>query len=197
MKNFFLFLSFSLSFQICNAQIYKAKDGTTTITFFSEAPMENIEAVNKGAIIVMNTNSNDIQIRVSVQNFKFKNSLMEEHFNENYMETDKKGPKDASGTVTYPNRNAIFKGRINEKIDYSVEAENKVTVTGKMELHGVTRDVTFDGTITKSGNEFVIFSKFKINVADYNIKVPSMYVKNIAEIVDVTINSTLEAFQKK
>ena len=86
---------------------------------------------------------------------------MEEHFNENYMETDKKGPKDASGTVTYPNRNAIFKGRINEKIDYSVEAENKVTVTGKMELHGVTRDVTIDGTLTKSGNEFVIFSKFK------------------------------------
>ena len=159
--------------------------------------MENIEALNKGAIIVLNTNSNDLQIRVSVSNFKFKNALMEEHFNENYMETEKKGPKDASGAVTYPNRNAIFKGKINEKIDYSKDGENKVTITGKMEIHGTPKDVTIDGTLTKSGNEINISSKFKIKVADYNIKVPSMYVKNIAEVVDVTINSTLEPFQKK
>lgn len=179
------------------AQIYKAKDGATTISFFSEAPLENIEAANKGAIIVLNTNSNDLQIRVSIQNFKFKNSLMEEHFNENYMETEKKGPKDAGGAVTYPNRNAIFKGKINEKVDFTKDGENKVTVTGKMELHGVTRDVTIDGTLTKSGGDIGISSKFKIKVADYNIKVPSMYVKNIAEQVDVTIISSLEPFQKK
>ena len=194
-----LYLVFALIFCLTGfkAQIFKAKDGGTAITFFSEAPMENIEATNKGAIIVLNTNSNDLQVRVSIQNFKFKNSLMEEHFNENYMETDKKGPKDANGAVTYPNRNAIFKGKINEKIDYTKDGENKVTVTGKMEIHGVTKDVTIDGTLNKTGSELVLHSKFKISVADYNIKVPSMYVKNIAETVDVTINSTLEPFQKK
>ncbi len=197
MKKSLLVLGFSLCLNRFNAQIFKAKDGTTSISFFSEAPMENIEAMNKGAIIVLNTNSNDLQVRVSIQNFKFKNSLMEEHFNENYMETDKKGPKDASGAVTYPNRNATFKGKINEKIDYTKDGENKVTVTGKMEIHGVTRDVTLDGTLTKTGADLVLVSKFKIKVADYNIKVPSMYVKNIAEVVDVTINTTLEPFQKK
>ncbi len=196
MKNIFLALGlfFTLSIQ---AQIYKAKDGSTLISFFSAAPLENIEATNKGAIIVFNSTTNDIQVRVSIQNFKFKNSLMEEHFNENYMETDKKGPNDASGAPTYPNRNAVFKGKINEKIDYSKDGEYKVTVPGKMELHGVTRDVTMEGTLKKTGNDMTIASKFQVRVADYNIKVPSMYVKNIAEVVDVNVNSTLEPFQKK
>jgi hypothetical protein len=188
------FIALQVSFY---AQIYKAKDGATLISFFSEAPLENIEASNKGAIIVLNTTTNDIQLRVSIQNFKFKNSLMEEHFNENYMETDKKGPNDANGSATYPNRNAVFKGKINEKIDYTKDGEHKVTVPGKMELHGVTRDVVLEGTVTKSGTEIILSSKFKIKVSDYNIKVPSMYVKNIAEDVDVTLSSTLEPFQKK
>ena len=197
MKQLFLIMSMLLCAHVYRAQIYKAKDGTTQISFFSKAPLEDIEAMNKGAIIVLNTTTNDIQIRVSIQNFKFKNSLMEEHFNENYMETDKKGPDDANGSATYPNRNAIFKGKINEKIDYSQDGEHKVTVTGKMELHGVTREVTLDGTVKKAGTEIAIATKFKIKVADYNIKVPSMYVKNIAEVVDVAVNSTLEPFQKK
>lgn len=185
---FFLLLLFSLS---APAQIYTAKAGATSISFYSEAPLENIEAVNKGAIIVFKASTSEIQVRVSVQNFKFKNALMEEHFNENYLETDKK----IDGG--YPNRNAEFKGKINETVDYTKDGETKVTVTGKLTLHNVTRDVTLNGTLTKSGTEITINSKFRIKVADYNIKVPSMYVKNIAEEVDVAINSTLEPLQKK
>jgi hypothetical protein len=177
------------------AQIYTAKSGATSISFHSSAPMEDIDALNKGAIIVLKASSNEIQIRVTMQNFKFKNSLMEEHFNENYMETDKK--VDVNGQATYPNRYAEFKGTIKEPIDYTKEAENKVTVVGKMTMHGVTRDVSIDGTLTKKGNELVLYSKFPIKVADYNIKVPSMYVKNIAEEVEVTINSILEPLQKR
>jgi hypothetical protein len=197
MKKIILLLALLCSLTQINAQIYKAKDGTTLITFFSEAPLENIEAANKGAIIVLNTTTNDIQVRVSIQNFKFKNSLMEEHFNENYMETDKKGPNDANGSASYPNRNSIFKGKINEKIDYAGDGEHKVTIPGKMELHGVTKDIVLEGTLIKKGAEIMLSSNFKIKISDYNIKVPSMYVKNIAEVVDVIINSTLEAFQKK
>lgn len=183
MKKIIIALAVCLSLSI-HAQIYTAKAGATTISFYSEAPLENIEAVNKSASIVLKTTSNEIQMSVSIQNFKFKNALMEEHFNENYMES-----------VKYPK--CVFKGKINEPVDYTKEGENKVTVTGKMELHGVTRDVTMDGTITKTGNELKLYSKFKIRVADYNIKVPSMYVKNIAEVVDVTFNTVLEPYQKK
>jgi polyisoprenoid-binding protein YceI len=166
------------------AQIYTAKAGSTAISFYSEAPLENIEALNKSATIVMKASTGDLQIRLSMQNFKFKNALMEEHFNENYMESDK-----------FPN--AEFKGRINETVDYSKGEEQKLTVTGKMTIHGETRDITIPGTLTKSGDELHLVSKFPIRVADYKIKVPSMYVKNIAEVVDVTFNTTLEPFNKK
>ena len=166
------------------SQIFKAKDGTTLIHFYSKSPLEDIEASNKGAVIVLNTTTADLQIRVTIQNFKFKNALMEEHFNENYLESSK-----------FPN--CVFKGKINEKVDYTVDGENKVTVTGKMELHGVTKDVTIEGTLTKKGTEMLLDSKFKIKVADYNIQVPSLYVKNIAEVIDVTLTSTLEPFVKK
>jgi polyisoprenoid-binding protein YceI len=184
MKKIIVFtLSIVLS-QTAVSQIYKAKDGATEVTFFSKSPLEDIDAKNKGAIIIMNAVTSDIQVRLTMQNFKFKNALMEEHFNENYLESEK-----------YPN--AVFKGKINEKIDYSVDGEHKVTVTGKMELHGVTKDETYEGSLNKVGNEILIVCAFKIKVVDYNIKVPSLYVKNIAEIVDVDIKSTLEPFVKK
>jgi len=173
-----------ISFTGFKAQIYTAKDGATNISFFSKAPLEDIEATNKGATIVFKSTTGDIQVRISTQNFRFKNKLMEEHFNENYMESDK-----------FPN--AEFKGKINESIDYSKEGEQKVTVSGKLDMHGVTKPVTLSGTITKEGNDYKMQCKTVIHVADYNIKVPSMYVKNIAENVDVNFETTLAPFQKK
>jgi polyisoprenoid-binding protein YceI len=166
------------------SQIFKAKDGTTLIHFYSKSPLEDIDAANKGAIIVLNTTTGDLQVRVTIQNFKFKNALMEEHFNENYLESTK-----------FPN--CVFKGKINEKVDFTKDGENKVSVTGKMDLHGVSKDITIEGLLTKKGTEIILDSKFQIKVADYNIQVPSLYVKSIAEIVDVTLTSTLEPFVKK
>ncbi len=184
MKKILFSLIVLLTINNLNAQIYKAKDNGTEITFFSSSPLEDITATNKGAVVVLNSTTSDIQLRLTVMNFKFKNALMEEHFNENYMESQK-----------FPN--IVFKGKINEKIDYAKEGETKVTVTGKMDMHGVTKDVTYDGTVTKKGNDLTMATKFKIKVADYNIKVPSLYVKNIAEVVDVTVNTVLEPFVKK
>jgi len=184
MKKIILIFTVFFAVKNINAQIYKAKDNGTEITFFSASPLEDITATNKGAVVVMNSSTGDIQMRITVLNFKFKNALMEEHFNENYMESQK-----------FPN--AIFKGKINEKIDYTKDGETKITVTGKMDIHGVIKEVTLEGNMVKKGNEMAMASKFKIKVADYNIKVPSLYVKNIAEIVDVTVNTVLEPFVKK
>ncbi len=184
LKAFFTLILSALFALNVNAQMYKAKEGTTKISFFSKAPLEDITATNNGGVIVYNPSTNNIQIIINVIAFKFKNSLMEEHFNENYMETEK-----------FPN--AIFKGKINEQVDLTKDGETKVTVTGKMEIHGETKEETYEGTITKKGNELTIKTKFKISVVDYKIKVPSMYVKNIAEVVDVDVYSVLEPFQKK
>lgn len=184
MKKLLLLIALLPSFSVIKAQIYKAKDGATNISFYSEAPLENIEAVNKGAIIVLQPSTRDLQVSVTIMNFKFKNALMEEHFNENYMESEK-----------YPK--SIFKGKINEALDLSKDGENKISVTGKLEMHGVTKEVTITGTLTKTGSEIKLNAKFRVKVTDYKIKVPSMYVKNIAEEVDITFNTVLEPFQKK
>ncbi len=184
MKKTLFSFSLIIAFTQINAQIFMAKSGGTQITFFSKSPLEDIDATNKGALIVLNSSTNDLQVKVSISNFKFKNALMEEHFNENYMETEK-----------FPN--AVFKGKINEKIDWTKDGESKITITGKMEMHGVTKDETYTGTVKKVGNELTLNGGFKVKVADYGIKVPSLYVKNIAEVVDVDVKSILEPYVKK
>lgn len=192
-KVFLLFASISFTTAFYS-QIYIAK--TCEISFFSESPLENIEAVNRAAKPIMNTSTGDIQIKIPISGFSFEKPLMQEHFNEDYMETDQEGPKDANGKTTYPNKDAIFKGKINEPIDYKKDGENKVTVTGKLTMHGVEKEITLEGTLVIKGEQITIQTNFIIHVADYNIKVPSLYVKNIAEDVTVKLNATLDPYKK-
>jgi polyisoprenoid-binding protein YceI len=184
MKKVFTTMLFIGVSMIANAQLFKGKPDVSTISFFSKSPLEDIEATNKKVTVVMKTTTNDIQFAVPMISFKFPKPLMEEHFNENYVESTK-----------FPT--CTFKGKILETIDYTKDGEHKVTVKGTLELHGVTKEIEVTGTITIKGNEIMVISAFKIKVADYNIKVPSLYVQNIAEVVDVKVNATLEPFVKK
>ncbi len=177
-------IAFAGAFGNMNAQLYKNKEGGGIISFFSKAPLEDIEGVNKKVTMVLKTTTNDIQFGVTMLNFKFSKPLMEEHFNENYVESDK-----------FPI--CTFKGRINETVDYTKDGDYKVTAKGTLDLHGVAKEVEIPGTLTIKGGNILLNSKFNIKVADYKIKVPSMYVQNIAEEVEVTVNGTLEPFVKK
>ncbi len=165
-----------------SAQIYMANN--CVISFFSESPLENIEAVNKAAKPIVNTATGDIQIKIAMNAFVFEKPLMQEHFNENYVESEK-----------YPS--AIFKGKINEKVDWTKDGEYKVTVTGTLDLHGVKKEKTLEGIITVKGTQITVATKFSIHIEDHKIEVPSLYVKNIAEDVEVKLNATLEPFTKK
>jgi polyisoprenoid-binding protein YceI len=166
------------------AQIYKNKADGGIISFFSKAPLEDIEATNKKVTMVLKTTTGEVQFGATMLNFKFPKPLMEEHFNENYVESDK-----------FPI--CTYKGKINETIDYTKDGEHKVTVKGTMDLHGVAKEVEIPGTLTVKGGLILLNAKFKIKVADYKVKVPSMYVQNIAEEVEVTVNGTLEPYVKK
>jgi polyisoprenoid-binding protein YceI len=181
MKKLFYIVALFASVNV-HSQVFLSK--SCEISLFSEAPMENIEAKNTAAVPVLNTSTGDIQVKIPIKAFKFPNALMEEHFNENYLESDK-----------YPH--AIFKGKINEKIDYTVNGKNEVSVTGNLEMHGVTKTITIKGTLTVADRKILIDSKFNIHIADYKIEVPSMYVKNIAEDVTITIKASLEPYKKK
>ena len=167
-----------------NAQLFRGKADASSISFFSKSPLEDIDATSKKVTVVMKTTTNDLQFAVPMISFKFPKPLMEEHFNENYVESTK-----------FPS--CTFKGKINETIDFTKDGEHKVTVKGTMDLHGVTKEIETTGTITIKGTEVHVVSAFKIKVADYNIKVPSLYVQNIAEVVDVKVNAVLEPFTKK
>lgn len=183
MKKLVLLCMVGLS-TITTAQIYKGKQDVSSISFFSKSPLEDIDATSKKVTVVIKTTTNDIQFAVPMISFKFPKPLMEEHFNENYVESTK-----------YPT--CIFKGKINEQIDFTKDGEHKVSVKGTLDLHGVSKEMEATGTITVKGTELIVVSAFKIKVADYNIKVPSLYVQNIAEVIDVKVNATLEPYVKK
>ena len=113
------------------------------------------------------------------------------------METDLAGPKDAAGKVTYPNRIASFKGKINETIDYTKDGTYPVTITGTLTIHNVAQARTIKGTLIVKGNMLTIESKFTVAVADHKIKVPSAVGTKIAETIDVTVHSELNSISKK
>lgn len=181
MKKLVLSAIAALFTTVLSAQIYMAK--TCEISFFSASPLENIEAINKASKPLINIATNDVQIKIVISAFQFEKPLMQEHFNENYMESDK-----------IPN--AFFKGKINEKVDWTKDGETKVTVTGKLTIHGVDKDRTVDGVVSVKGDQVTITSKFNVHIADHGVKVPSLYVQNIAEDVAVKINAVLEPYKK-
>ncbi|MCC7302635.1 MAG: YceI family protein [Bacteroidia bacterium] len=183
MKHTFFFLpALLLCIGFLRAQIYTGK--TTEITFFSSAPLENITAVNKVARPLVNTKTGDVQIKVPVRGFIFEKPLMQEHFNENYMETDK-----------FPD--ATFKGKLEENIDWAKDGTYKVSIKGTLTVHGVEKERTLPAVVTIKDGIIQVECKFDIVLKDHSITVPELVFQKIAEKVEVTIKSTLQEYHKK
>jgi hypothetical protein len=171
------------------AQIYQAK--SKSVKFYSHTSLEDISAVDTTAVILLNAATNDVKVLINIKGFDFTNELMEEHFNENYMETDKEGAKDAKGNVTYPNRKATFFGKINEKIDYTKDGTHNVTITGKLTIHNVAQERTVNATIAIKGGVITVDSKFLVALKDHQIEVPSAVGTKIAQNVEVTVRAIM------
>lgn len=167
---------------ILNAQIYLGK--ICEIKIFSDGPIEDIDAVNTTSKPILNTATNDIAVKITIKGFDFSKELMEEHFNEKYMESDK---------IPY----STFAGKINEKINFKTDGVHKVTVTGKLNIHDVEKERTIDGTITVKGGEIMIDSKFIVALKDHRVEIPSLVAQNISETIEVTVRSTLAEYVKK
>ena len=168
-----------LAFQ-SEAQKYMTRTGK--ITFFSSTPVENIEAFNNDVSSVMDAQTGELIFIVPIKSFKFEKALMQEHFNENYMESDQ-----------FPK--AEFKGKITDLsgVDFKKDGTYKVQTSGKLTIHGVTKVVTVPGTITIKGRQVTTTAKFDVRPADYGIKIPSMVASKIADKIEVTVNSQLMA----
>lgn len=154
------------------------------VSFFSSASLEDIEATTQNGTSVITTTKNDFFFLVPIKSFIFKSSLMQEHFNENYMESDK-----------FPD--ARFSGKVNENIDWKKDGSYNVTVTGKLTVHGVDKDRTIAGNVTIKNGVISISSKFDITCKEHGIKIPSMLSEKVAEVVSVNVSGSYAPYVKK
>lgn len=146
----------------------------SSVTFFSDGVIEDISATNTKVTSIYDITKGDIAYLISVKDFQFVNKLMQVHFNEKYMESEK-----------YPK--SSFQGRVTG-FDASKEGPQEVKAIGKITIHGVTRDVEIPGTAEMKGNQVFVKAKFPVKLLDYNIKVPQIVWQNIAQTVEVTVD---------
>ena len=165
-------------------QVFFSK--TAHIWFFSSTPIEDIEAHNKKSTCAIDIEKNIVEFKITMKDFVFEKALMQEHFNENYVESDK-----------FPI--ALFRGTfVNfSDLDFTLTTPQKATVKGKMTIHGVENVVETIGTVHRVNNELKINAKFIIKPADYNIKIPTLVIKNIAEVIDVHVDASLNELKPK
>ena len=168
-----------LSIQSVSAQKHFTKTGH--ISFYSDTPLEKIEAHNKSSNCVLDLATGKLEFATLVKGFQFEKALMQEHFNENYMESTK-----------FPK--ATFKGQIDNyaKIDVTKNGKTNVKVSGDLTIHGVTKKVSTDAVITVANGKIDTDATFNILVADYGIVIPSLVKDQIAKSVKIKIDATLE-----
>ncbi|MBC5772839.1 YceI family protein [Pontibacter sp. KCTC 32443] len=154
---------------------------TGKISFFSSTPMEDIEAHNKTTTSVIDTKTGKLEFAVLMKAFQFEKALMEEHFNENYVESGK-----------YPK--ASFSGAIANLSDVNFKKDGtyKVTVKGNLTLHGVTKAVEAPGTIIVKNGVVNAASTFNISPEDYKIAIPNLVREKIAKQIKVTVDMNYE-----
>ncbi|MCC7246866.1 MAG: YceI family protein [Saprospiraceae bacterium] len=160
------------------AQKYFTSDGK--IKFSSDTPLRKIEGTTNSASCALETSSGQMAWRVLVKGFKFEKALMEEHFNENYMESEKYPKAVFTGTIT----------NLNE-IDFKKDGTYNAVVSGNMEIHGVKKPLTTNGALTVKGGSVRLNAGFKVACADYNIDIPSVVRDEIAKEINVLVDATL------
>lgn len=159
-----------------HAQKYSIE--SSMVSFYSHATIEDITAENKKVAGLFNSTTNEIVFSVPIKDFEFAKSLMKEHFNEKYMETEK-----------YPK--ATFQGKI-EGFSTSATGSQQAKAIGKLTIHGVTHEIDVPGTMEVVNGKVVMKTKFIVKLEDYNITRPQVLWQNIAEQVDVTIDFVLK-----
>ena len=176
MRKLIFLIILSLAAHIGFAQdIWISKNAT--VNFFSSTVVEDIEAKSNTGASVINAKSGEIIFKVSNTSFRFPKKLMEEHFNENYMESDK---------FSY----SEFKGKISGAFNTEKDGNYQVTVSGNLSIHGVAKAYSVPATISVSKGTLSAKTVFKVRIADHGIKVPSLVFKNIAETIDVKIQAS-------
>jgi hypothetical protein len=154
---------------------------SSEVKFFSGALLEDIEAVNTKSKSVLDSDNGQIVFSIPINQFEFKKSLMKEHFNEKYMESDK-----------YPK--ATFKGQIN---NFEREKTNTDAIAeGELEIHGIKKNIIIPGSLEYKNDVIIVHAVFTVKLEDYEIKIPTLLFQKIAEEVEVTISFEYKKYEK-
>lgn len=172
MKSYLILILLNLAFSNVSAQDILYSATKTEFSFFSKAPLEDIEAKNIRATSIINLSNREIVVRIPVSHFQFSNKLMQQHFNENYMESEK-----------YPY--ATFRGKINESVDPEKVGTYTVSANGTLNIHGVDQSRKINGKLVVSEKGVQIETKFDVILADHQIEIPKLVFKKIAEKIEV------------
>jgi hypothetical protein len=178
-RSFLVVAAVVISATFAHAQRFYTKNGL--ISIFSSTSMENIKADNNQVLCTVNCQTGDLQFSLMNKGFHFAKALMEEHFNENYIESTK-----------FPK--STFKGTIADisKVNFTADGTYAVSVTGDLNMHGVIKSVTVPGSIIVKGGLTTVAAKFMLKLADYSITIPGAVKKNISESIEITVNCLLD-----
>ncbi len=176
---FFIFAMMVIGFTSISAEAFAQKFMTRNghISFFSKTPLENIEAHNRQVNSALDLANADFVFRLLMKSFIFEKALMQEHFNENYVESDK-----------FPN--ASFSGKVlnMSEIDFTKKGSYKAVVEGDLTIHGVTKKVKESGVFEIEEGEIRGKCTFTIQLKDYDVKIPKTVANNIAETIEIRVD---------
>jgi hypothetical protein len=148
------------------------------ISFYSSTPMEDILGESNEAVTILDSSNGEIVFQALMTTFHFKRALMEEHFNENYMESTK-----------FPK--AKFKGTIDGfKKEMLTAPVANIKITGVLNVHGVDKTITVPGTIGLQDGKLVATSKYKVTPEDFGIVIPSLVRDKVGKEMDITVKAS-------
>jgi polyisoprenoid-binding protein YceI len=179
MKYLSVLLLALLSFTQAGQDVYVCKNAK--INIYSSAPIEDIEANSSEGVSVYNAATGELAFSLPIRSLHFEKAMMEEHFNENYIESDK-----------YPK--ATFKGKVNEHPDLTKDGTYPVTVTGDFQVHGVTQNRTVKGEVKVNKGTVSMSSEFMVKCADHHIDIPRIVFHNIAESIRIRVSATYTTY---
>lgn len=172
MKRLILLIAVTAGCYAAAAQKYMTRNGV--ISFYSKTPLEDIKATNNQVYAIIDGGSKNLAFTLLLKGFLFSKELMQQHFNEKYVESDK-----------YPK--ASFTGSYTGDVNLAKDGTYPATVKGQLTLHGVTQAVEAPATMQVEGGKLTGKCDFKISPADYNISVPSLVKDKIAKQLDVSV----------
>lgn len=164
------------STQLIAQQFYSNKG---QISFFSEAPIENISAINENVSAIIDSQTGGFAFRLKIEDFTFPNSLMQEHFNESYLESEK-----------YPL--STFTGVIDNFSNLDLSTKQNLVVNGSLSMHGISKDAQMKATAHLINEELYITSTFDVALDDYDIDIPKIMMYKIAELIKVVVEIKLQ-----